>query len=70
MTTVIKMQTLQPLTYTVEQAAKLLGIGRKQGYQAVGKKEIPSLRIGGRILVPRAALEQMLIAPSTKKETD
>lgn len=49
-----------PLTVTVEQAAELLGISRGSAYQAVHSGEIPSLQIGGRILVPRARLLEML----------
>ncbi len=52
------------LTYTVEEAAKLLRIGRNQGYEAVASGAIPSVRIGKRILVPRAALETMLSNPT------
>jgi excisionase family DNA binding protein len=49
-----------PLTYTVEEAAKLLRIGRNQGYDAARSGELPTVKIGKRILVPRLALEQML----------
>jgi excisionase family DNA binding protein len=45
---------------TVDEAAKALGIGRTQAYRAVQSGEIPSIRIGRRYLVPRAALEKML----------
>jgi excisionase family DNA binding protein len=48
------------LTVTVEEAAELLGIGRNAGYEGVRRGEIPSIRIGKRLLVPRAALERML----------
>ena len=47
-------------TYTVEQAAELLGIGRNTAYEAVRRREIPTIKIGRRLLVPRAALERML----------
>lgn len=47
-------------TMTVIEAAKRLGIGRNQAYEAAGRGEIPSIRIGNRILVPTAALERML----------
>ena len=50
----------QPLTHTVEETAKLLRIGRNRAYEAVRSGEIPSIRIGKRILVPRVALERML----------
>ena len=54
-------------TYTVEEAAKILGIGRSAAYQAVGTGEIPAIRIGKRWLVPVQALEQLLSTakPST-----
>jgi excisionase family DNA binding protein len=50
----------RPMTYTVEEAAKLLRIGRNQAYDAVKSRELPTIKIGKRILVPRAALEKML----------
>ena len=48
------------MTLTVPEAARRLGIGRNQGYEAVKSGEIPSVRIGKRILVPRAALERLM----------
>jgi len=47
-------------TITVEEMAIRLGIGRNTAYQAVRTGEIPSIRIGRRILVPVAAFEKML----------
>ena len=47
-------------TYKVGEAAKLLGIGRNQAYEAVGRGELPTIKIGKRLLVPRAALDRML----------
>lgn len=44
------------ITLTVEQTAALLGIGRTAAYDAVRRGEIPSLRIGRRVLVPVAKL--------------
>jgi excisionase family DNA binding protein len=38
----------------------MLGISRAFAYEAVRRGEIPSIRIGRRVLVPRAALERML----------
>ena len=50
------------MTYTVAEAAKLLvRIGRNQAYEgAINARELPSVKIGRRILIPRVALEQML----------
>jgi len=63
------------LVYTVEEAASLLGISRSFAYEAVQKGDIPSMRIGRRILVPKAALERFLAtipgsqAPSSGEST-
>lgn len=50
------------LTWTVEQAGDLLGISRPSAYAAVNTGDIPSIRVGRRLLVPKAALEKMLAA--------
>jgi excisionase family DNA binding protein len=44
------------LTMSVEEAAEALGISKSAAYNAVHRGEIPSLRIGRRILVPQAGL--------------
>jgi excisionase family DNA binding protein len=49
-----------PDVMTVEQAARLLGIGRNAAYEAARRDELPAIRIGRRLLVPRAALQQRL----------
>jgi len=47
-------------TYTVPQAGEVLGIGRSAAYQGVHTGEIPSIKIGNRIVIPKAALDRML----------
>ena len=47
-------------TITVEEAAAALGIGRGTAYDAARRGELPTLRFGRRLLVPLAALEQLL----------
>ena len=42
-------------TYNIDEAAKLLGIGRNQGYEAARRGDIPTIKIGTRLLVPKAA---------------
>ena len=49
-------------TYTVEEVAELLGIGRSSAYTAVHTGEIPSIRIGRRLLVPVSGLKRLLDA--------
>ena len=48
------------LTLTVEEAALELGISRSLAYEAIRQREIPSIRVGRRILIPRHALNLML----------
>ena len=48
------------LTYTVPEAAVLLGISRTTAYECVRRGEIPSLTLGRRILITRRQLEQLL----------
>ena len=52
--------TEQKGTYSIPEAAKFLGIGRNAAYEAVRKGQIPTIRIGRRLLVPKAALQRML----------
>ena len=48
------------LVLTVTEAAQLLKIGRSCAYEAVRNGQLPVIRMGRRILVPRAALERLL----------
>ena len=45
---------------TLDEASVLLRISRGSAYQAAKTREIPTIRIGRRLLVPLAALERML----------
>jgi excisionase family DNA binding protein len=53
-------------TLDVDEAAKLLGLSRNATYAAVAAKQIPSLRIGRRIVIPRVALERLLEQPGAR----
>ena len=59
----------EKLTFSVEEAAKLLGIGRNLCYEKVKTGEIPVLKIGRRLLVPKAALEKLLNEPKSSDLT-
>lgn len=50
----------EKLTLTVDETAKILGIGRQLAYNRVKTGEIPVIKIGRRLLVPRRALEKLL----------
>jgi excisionase family DNA binding protein len=53
-----------PATTTIIDAAKRLGIGRNQAYEAAHRGEIPVIKIGKRLLVPTAALDRLLSGES------
>jgi excisionase family DNA binding protein len=45
---------------SIPETAVLLGISRSAAYRAVTRDEIPSVRIGRRLLVPTAKLYRLL----------
>ncbi len=53
----------KPLVYTVDEAARLLRMSRQTVYEAARRGEVPSIRIGRRVLVPRAGLERLIGSP-------
>jgi len=54
--------TKTKVTYRVDEVARLLGLSRNAAYEAVTRGEIPSLRFGRRIVIPRLAFERLLEA--------
>ena len=55
-----KLSATDRLALSVPEAGRLLGIGKNASYEAASRGELPTIRIGGRILGPRAALERLL----------
>jgi excisionase family DNA binding protein len=49
-----------PLTVSVEETGRLLGISRGAAYRAAACGQIPTIRVGRRLLVPIARLRQLL----------
>ena len=47
-------------TMTVTEAARVLGISRTTAYECVHTGDLPALRLGGRIVVPTKAIEDLL----------
>ena len=54
------MHTENRLVLTVTEAAAALGISRAHAYELVARGELPSLRLGRRIVVPRRGLERLI----------
>jgi excisionase family DNA binding protein len=49
-----------PATLTIEECAAVLRLSRGSTYEAARTGQIPTIRIGRRLLVPRAKLLRML----------
>ena len=47
-------------TITIEQTAQILGLGRTAAYDAARRGELPTRRLGRRLLVPVPALLEWL----------
>jgi excisionase family DNA binding protein len=58
--------TVRRLTVTVEQAAVMLGISRSAAYGCAARNEIPTIRLGRRLVVPTAWLVAMLEGEATR----
>jgi excisionase family DNA binding protein len=55
-------------TYTVTEAATVLGISRTSAYERVRAGELPALRLGRRIVITGAVVDAMLGGAPTRSE--
>jgi excisionase family DNA binding protein len=62
------MEQSAKLTMTVPEAGELLGVSRNAAYAAAAAGQIPTIRIGKRLLVPTAALRRLLDSAVPKHE--
>jgi excisionase family DNA binding protein len=46
--------------YTIEEMAAVLRMGRNTAYNVIKRGQVPSIRLGRRILIPRRAVDQLL----------
>ncbi len=56
----VAIAEVRPKTVTVEEAARMLGIGRSLAYELARRGEIPALRLGNRFVVPLERLERLI----------
>ena len=56
---------MELLTYTVDDVAAMLGIARGKAYEHVRNGEIPSVRMGRRLLIPRERFHSWLNGETT-----
>jgi excisionase family DNA binding protein len=51
---------MDKLTFTVEEVGRMLGVSRNTAYACARSGEIPVVKLGNRLVVPKAALMRML----------
>jgi excisionase family DNA binding protein len=51
-------EAAERLVYTVPEAGRLLGLSRNGAYEAAKRGDIPTIRVGRRLVVPKAAFHQ------------
>ena len=56
----MSITTAERATVTVPEAGIILGLSRNGAYDAAKRGEIPTVRIGRKLLVPRQRLERFL----------
>lgn len=55
-----RVAATDPLVLTVGEAGRLLGISRAFAYELAARGELPVIRLGRRLLVPKRALLEMV----------
>ena len=53
-------ETTDSAVLSVTETARYLRLGKNNTYAAIARGEIPSIRIGNRILIPKTAIARML----------
>ena len=57
-----------PPVLTVDEARRVLRIGRRQLYQAIARHDVPALKLGRSIRIPRSGLEAWLAASAEGRD--
>lgn len=58
---------MEKLTYTVDEMAQVLSIGRNQAYNLCHEQGFPSIRIGKRFVIPVESLREWLKQQGTEQ---
>lgn len=61
---------MEKITLSVTELANALGIGRSRAYELVNTPGFPAAKIGKRIVIPVAALNEWLAKGGTQKKDD
>jgi excisionase family DNA binding protein len=56
---VVRLQEL-PDCLTINEAARVLRLGRNSCYEAIRRGDLQAVKIGRRLVIPKAAIERLL----------
>ena len=59
-----------PPTISVERAGQILGISRRSAYRAAARGDLPTFKVGRRLLVPTLRLLDLLGVPDAAVRAD
>jgi excisionase family DNA binding protein len=57
---------VEVLTLSIPEAGQMLGISRNQAYECAKRGQLPVIKLGARLVVPKAALLRMLESAEPK----
>jgi Helix-turn-helix domain len=61
-----KAEDKAALTLSVPAAGKLFGLSRNGSYEAAARGDLPTVRIGSRLFVPKRAMDELLNSAADK----
>ena len=64
----LMVKTTSPQTYSIKEAARVLGVPGRTIYGQVARGELPAIRLSGRILILRAVIDAILLSGLPKPE--
>ena len=68
--TLVMVKTTSPQTYSIKEAAKVLGVPGRTIYGQVARGELPAIRLSGRILILRAVVDAILLSGLPKETVE
>jgi excisionase family DNA binding protein len=64
------MKDTERAVLTVPEAGQILGLGRNASYEAARRGDIPTIKLGKLLRVPKRALDRMLEATGAIESSD
>lgn len=56
----VSNESIEPLTLSIKEAGRLLGLGRSTIYRLIGDQELDTIKIGNRTLIKAASIRRLV----------